>query len=70
LKRIAELVGLERVLETVDLPQLIELDTVPHLIEVFGEEKVLRVLFGRFPTDQLQELLRRREQDPPKGKGD
>jgi hypothetical protein len=71
LARVIEAVGLARVIEAVGLPHLIEavglarvIEAVglPNLIEATGEEKILDELLARITPEQLQEMLRRRQQ--------
>jgi hypothetical protein len=57
-----EAIGLERVIAVVGLPRVIETVGLPRVIEAVGAEKLLNELLAQVSTEQIQEILRRRQQ--------
>ena len=59
---VIEAVGLPKVIETVGAPAVIEAVGLPKLIEITGAENMLAELLPHIPTEELQELLCRRQE--------
>jgi hypothetical protein len=69
LPRVIEAVGLPRVIEAVGLPRVIEAVGLPRVIETIGPDKLLQELLKVLPPEQVQEMLRRQQQDADNDKG-
>ncbi len=61
-ERIIQVLGVERAIQTIGLPRLIETVGLPRLIEASGPDKLLDELLTRIPLEQLQEMIRLRQQ--------
>ncbi len=62
LERIIQLVGPKQVIEQIGPKQIIEQLGLPRVIEASGEEKLLDELLKHLSPEQLQEMLRLRQQ--------
>ncbi len=62
-ERAIEVIGVERVLKAVGLEQVLKAVGLERVVETSGAEKVLDVLLKQLKPEQLQEMLRRRQQN-------
>jgi hypothetical protein len=69
LPRVIEAVGLPRVIEAVGLRHLLETAGLPRVFEAIGPAKVLQELLEVLPPEQVQEMLRQRQQSAGDDKG-
>lgn len=63
LQRVIDTAGLPRVIEVIGLPRVIEAVGLDRVIEAVGADRLLERLLAQVPAEQLQEVLRRKQQE-------
>ncbi len=61
-ERVIEILGVERAIQTIGLNRVLEAVGLPKVIEAMGPEKVMEELLAHLSPEQIQEIIRKRQQ--------